>query len=127
MIRSLETTLSLIPLMWVFTYKVDLDSFFARCRSRIIVWGDLQEEDSIISTYISTLIARTFRIIAALAAYFDLKIKQYDVINAFVNAKRDLDSVLVACQLLDGFKVLGMCTLINRALYGLRDSPALWY
>jgi hypothetical protein len=125
MIRSLETTLSLIPLMWVFIYKVDLDGFLARCRSRIIVRGDLQEEDSIISTYISTLIARTFRIAAALATYFDLEIKQYNVINAFVNAKRDLDSVLVACQLPDGFKVLGICALIDRALYSLRDSPTL--
>jgi hypothetical protein len=57
----------------------------------------LQEEDLVISIYASTLIARTFRITAALAAHFDLEFKQYNIINAFINAKRDLDSVLVAC------------------------------
>jgi hypothetical protein len=40
-------------------------------------------------------IARTFKIIIALATYFNLKIKQYNVINIFINIKRDLDSVLV--------------------------------
>jgi sRNA-binding regulator protein Hfq len=44
----------------------------------------------------------------AIAAYFDLKAKQYDVINAFINAQRDLESALVTCHLLDGFKREGM-------------------
>jgi hypothetical protein len=61
--------------MWVFIYKVNLYSFLAYYYSKIIIQGDLQEEDLIISTYAFTLIAWTFKIIAALATYFDLKIK----------------------------------------------------
>jgi len=60
-----------------------------------------------------------------LAARFDLEIKQFDVINVFVNVKRDQRSALVACKLPDGFKALGMCVEVDRALYGMRDSPAL--
>ncbi len=73
------------------------------------------------------LAARSFRIAIAIAAHFDLEIKQFNVINAFINANRPSNSALVACQLPDGFKQLGMCVEVDRALYGLKDSPALWY
>ena len=56
----------------------------------------MQEEQSILLTYIVTLITRSFRIFIAIIAYFDLEIKQFDVINAFVNAKRLVNSLLVA-------------------------------
>jgi hypothetical protein len=56
----------------------------------------LQEEQSILLTYIAILIARLFRIFIAIIAYFDLKIKQFDIINAFANAKRLVNSLLIA-------------------------------
>ena len=61
----------------------------------------------------------------ALAAQFDLEVKQFDVVNAFVNAKRDERSALVSCYLPDGWKRLGIVVEIDRALYSLRDSLAL--
>jgi hypothetical protein len=85
----------------------------------------LQEEQLILLTYIAILIARLFQIFIAIIAYFNLKIKQFDVINAFANAKRLVSSLLVACQLLDGFKILKICAKIDRALYKLKDSLAL--
>lgn len=33
----------------------------------------------------------------------------------------------VTCYLPDGFKQLGKCVELLRALYGLRDSPQLWF
>ena len=126
-VPSEETQGNHLPLMWVFTYKVDSDGHIIRCRSRIVVRGDLQDEQTIVSTYAATLAARSFRISMALAAHFDLEIKQYDVVNAFINAKRDPRSERVVCSLPDGFKKPGYCVEIDRALYGMRDSPALWY
>jgi len=116
-----------IPLKWVFTYKVDSSGFLMRCRSRIVVRGDLQDDDTILSTYAATLAARSFRVASALAAHFDLEIDQYDVVNAFVNAKRSSEGSPVVCLLPDGFKIPGKVCELDRALYGLRDSPALWY
>ena len=110
---------------WVFDYKVDSSGFLIRCRSRIVVRGNLQEDDSILSTYVATLASRTFRIMAALAARFDLEMKQYDIVTAFLNATRSGDAKPVVCALPDGFKKPGFCALVDRALYGLRDSPAL--
>ena len=49
-----------LPLKWVFTYKVDVNGFLTRCRSCIVVRGDLQEESTILSIYVATLAARSF-------------------------------------------------------------------
>jgi hypothetical protein len=34
---------------------------------------------------------------------------------------------MVVCKLPDGFKVPGYIIEVDRALYGLRDSPTLWF
>jgi hypothetical protein len=53
--------------------------------------------------------------------------KQFDVVNVFINIERDSNGPKVVVKLLDGFKQLGYVAEVERALYGLRDSPALWY
>jgi hypothetical protein len=65
------------------------------------------------STYITTLITCLFRVIIAIAAYFDLKIKQFNIINIFVNTKKDSHSVLIAYKLLDRFKQPKIYVKIN--------------
>jgi hypothetical protein len=50
------------------------------------------------------LIARLFRITSTLATYFDLEIKQFDIVNIFINTKRDTRSTLVATHLPNNFK-----------------------
>jgi hypothetical protein len=76
-------------------------------------------------TYVATLALRSFRIGTAIAAYFDLEIKQFDVINTFINAVRSSELSLVIYKLPLGFKKLGYVAKVNRALYGLRDSLIL--
>jgi hypothetical protein len=43
------------------------------------------------------LIIYSFYIIAAIVVYFDLEIKQFDIVNIFINIKHLLGSILVAC------------------------------
>jgi hypothetical protein len=76
-------------------------------------------------TYAATLALKLFKIIVAIIAYFNLKIKQYDVINAFINAIRSSDLLLVIYKLPFSFKVLKYIIKVDRALYSLRDSLAL--
>ena len=64
-------------------------------------------------TYIATLVAYLFQIFIAIITYFNLKIKQFNIINAFANAKGLVNSLLVIYQLLNSFKILEMCTKIN--------------
>ena len=57
--------------------------------------GDLQEEESILSTYTTILAACSFKVRVVIVAYFDLEIKQFDIINTFVNTRYNIYSMLV--------------------------------
>jgi hypothetical protein len=58
----------------------------------------------------------------ALAARWDLEIRQLDAINAFPNSELDEE---VYIELSDGFKLSGKVGRLLQALYGLRRSPLL--
>lgn len=111
-----------LPLTWVFKYKFDTDGYLTKFKARICVRGDLQATEQ--ETYAATLAARTFRALMAISAAFDLEIRQYDAVNAFVNS--DLDEE-IHCYCPDGFSIPGMVWRLRKALYGLKRSPLLWY
>jgi hypothetical protein len=70
-------------------------------------------------------VLRLFRIGATIIAYFDLEIKQFDVVNAFINAIYSSKLLLVIYKLPLSFKKLGYVAKVNRALYSLCDSLIL--
>ena len=111
-----------LPLMWVFTYKFDPDGFLVKYKARLVVRGDL-EEVSAEDVYASTLAIKIFRCLMALTSAFGLRTRQFDAINAFLNAKADR---VIHVYMPDGFVIEGKCLLLVRALYGLRKSPLLW-
>jgi hypothetical protein len=108
-----------LPLMWVFKYKLNTDRYLTKFKARLCVRGDLQSTQQ--ETYAATLAARTFR---ALMAAFDLETVQYDAVNAFVNSKINDD---IYCYAPEGYESLCSCWRLLRALYGLKQSPLLWY
>jgi hypothetical protein len=116
------TDSSPLPLKWVPKYKFDADGFLDSFKMRLCARGDLQQTDD--DTYAATLAAQTFRVIMALVAAFDLDTRQYDAINAFVNA---LLRPPIYCKAPPGFDKTGFILLVRRALYGLKISPNLWY
>ena len=113
----------LLPLTWVFKYKLDSDGFLVKYKARLCARGDLHHTEQ--DTYAATLAAQTLRSVMALVAAFDLETQQYDVVNAFVNSELETP---IACHYPEGF-LPNDCTqtlLIRRALYGLPESPLLW-
>jgi Reverse transcriptase (RNA-dependent DNA polymerase) len=60
----------------------------------------------------------------ATSAAFDLEIRQFDAINAFVNSKLNED---IYCYSPEGYQRAGSCCHLLRALYGLKQSPQLWF
>ncbi|CCE34838.1 uncharacterized protein CPUR_08777 [Claviceps purpurea 20.1] len=116
-----------IPLKWVFQYKFNEKGILVRCKARLCVRGDLQEKSTIERTYAATLAAHAFRIFIALAARFDLDISQFDVKNAFTHATRGKDAEPIICELPEGFKIPECVVLLLKALYGLRESPQMWF
>jgi hypothetical protein len=67
------------------------------------------------------LALRLFKIGITITAYFNLEVKQHDVINAFIYASRQSDRPPMP----DGFPILGMLIEVKQALYSLVDSPLL--
>jgi hypothetical protein len=60
----------------------------------------------------------------ACAAQYDLKCKQYNMIEAFLNAIRQNSEKLYA-ELPTGYKKPGKCIEILKAIYELKDSLLL--
>jgi hypothetical protein len=61
----------------------------------------------------------------AITAYFDLEVKQHDIINAFIYASRQLNRPPMTCYMPDGFPMPGILVKVKQALYSLVDSPSL--
>jgi hypothetical protein len=57
-------------------------------------------------TYAATLAAKTFRVLIVITAVFDLEIKQYDAVSAFINNKID-EEIFTEC--FEDFFKLGYC------------------
>jgi hypothetical protein len=114
-----------IPLMWVFTYKFDEAGYLKRFKARVVARGDLRpvtREDN----YAATLTSKTFRVVCALIASADLEAEQWDVVSAFLNSPiPDDQEIYVGFP--DGFMNQGCALRLHRALYGLRQSPKLWF
>ncbi|KAL2114802.1 hypothetical protein VTJ04DRAFT_2111 [Mycothermus thermophilus] len=114
----------ILPLKWVFTYKLDEEGNVERCKARLCVRGDLQPHSSLETTYAATLAARSFRLMMAIAAFFDLETEQFDVKQAFLYS--DIDQP-VYVKFPDGYEENGYCLRVEKGLYGLREAPYLWY
>lgn len=120
---SRVTKSQVLECMWVYVYKFDKHGRFQKCKARIVVRGDQQAKSIHEETYAATLAARSFRTLMAIAARFDLELLQYDAVNAFVNAKLDKD---VYMRMPPGHRKPGTILKLQKALYGLRESPLLW-
>jgi hypothetical protein len=117
---------------WVFKVKLDKNGGIARYKSRWVARGFTQiagiDYDE---TYAAVAKPVSIRILMAIVAYYNLECKQYDIITAFLNTMIGDRKIYVEQP--HGFKVDNHNTsqplvcLLLRALYGLKQSPLLWY
>ncbi|CAI5471529.1 unnamed protein product [Closterium sp. Yama58-4] len=111
---------------WVLTTKYHIDDTIEREKARLVVKGftqvygaDYDETYAPVSSYV------TLRIFLSIVAVFDLNLMQLDMKNAFLQSK--LDRVLYMYQpdyFNDG---TGRVCKLLKSLYGLKQSPLLWY
>ncbi len=113
---------SRIFLIWVFKYKFDIDDYLKKFKTRLCVRDDLQSIDQ--NTYATTLTAKTFRALMIISTAFDLKIWQYDVVNAFIN--NEIDEKLYNEKSNEFFR-FDYCWRLNKILYELKQVSILWY
>jgi hypothetical protein len=113
----------ILSCMWVYVYKFNKHGRLQKCKARLVVRGDQQTRNELQDTYAATLAGRSFRTFMAIAARFDLELKQYDAVNAFMNAQLETP---VYMRMPPGYRENGKVYRLNKALYGLRISPLLW-
>src|SRR5437667_9240596 len=83
-----STHVKVLPLTWVFKYKFDDDGLVTKFKAHICIRGDLQFRNND-DTYAAPLATRSFRLLMALTAKFDLESRQLDAVNAFTNGPLD--------------------------------------
>lgn len=115
---------------WVFTLKADSEGRPTLFKARWVARGFTQRFGiDYDETYASVTKPATVKIMLALVAKFDMECKQYGLITAFLNALIEKHRIFV--EMPHGFeqydgKVQKIC-LLKRVLYGLKQSPLLWY
>ena len=110
---------------WVFKLKRDVNGKIVRFKARWVVKGYLQQYGvDFDQTFASVVKPMAFRLLFALAAHHDLDIEQLDRVTAFLNGLIDQ---LIYVHMPKGYDTAGMVCRLNKALYGLEQSPRLWY
>ena len=124
---------SLITGKWVLKYKRGPNNKVLKWKARWVARGFTQRYGiDYKETFASVIRAATFRVIFALAAYFDLEIEQLDVQTAFLYS--DLEEIIFVEQPHDFEEgprdKNGKPTLVwrvKKGLYGLKQSPRQWF
>jgi hypothetical protein len=113
---------SRILLIWVFKYKFDIDDYLKKFKTRLCIRDDLQSTNQ--NTYATTFAAKTFHALMIISTAFDLKIWQYDAVNAFINS--EIDEELYSENSNEFFR-FNYCWKLNKTLYELKQISILWY
>lgn len=89
-----------------------------------MVRGGQQRNITTHDTHRAMLAGKSFRLLIAIVVHKDLELRQFDVKDVFVHTSLDRD---VLMQMPYGYQRPGTILTVNKALYGLQISPALWY
>ena len=121
-----------ISCRWVFDAKI-ADFMVAVWKARLVARGFEQVEgEDFFDWYFGAVRPSTVRFFFAVSAHYGLRVYQADVCTAYLNAS--LDDVVVYMEQPEGFERKGpngeherdtVC-LLQRALYGLRQSARQW-
>ena len=88
----------------MFKYKFDIDDYLIKFKTRLCVRENMQPTYK--KTYTAILTARIFRAVMAIATTFDMKIYQFDAVNAFINSRLNEE---VFCECSKGFRQPNRC------------------
>ena len=109
---------------WTYKIKRDEKGNVSRYKARWVVKGYEQRFGiDYDQTFAGVAKNSAWKVVLSLAAQLDLEIEQMDVITAFLQG--DIDEV-IHVEFPHGYEVEGQVCRLNRALYGLKQSPRLW-
>jgi hypothetical protein len=118
----------LVSCKWVFKVKHNADGGVERYKARLVARGFTQTEGiDYHETYSPVVKMTSIRVLLSIVAIHDLELHQMDVKTAFLNGHLEEE---IYMHQPEGFIKPGeehlVCKL-NRTLYGLKQSPRVWY
>ncbi len=114
--------------IWVYEVKRDVDGNVARFKARWVVKRYLQQfEVDFDQTCAAIAKPMAFRVLFAIAAFFDLDIDQMDVKTAFLYGLIDQLVYVEIPKGTESEENRNMVYRLLKALYGLKQSSRFWY
>ena len=113
----------ILDCMWVYVYKFMKKKMLTKCKTCLVVWDNQQVKSNFTDIYTVTLAVCFFCVFMTLAAQFDLKLTQYDIINIFVHANLN---ETVFMKMSDEYWKTDHILKLNKILYRLQRFSLLW-
>ena len=94
-----------------------------KCKTCLVMQDNQQVKSNFISIYIVILAAYFFHVFMILAAQFDLKLTQYNIINIFMHANLN---EIIFMKMSDKYQKIDHILKLNKTLYRLQKFSLLW-
>ena len=117
-----------IPCKWVFKTKFAGDGTVERYKARLVAGGHRQDTSLILEEDVFAPVSRfaSLRMVLALAALQDMHMHSLDISNAFLNGKLE-EPIYMKQPAMFQSSNPGQVCILQRTLYGLKESPKAWY
>ena len=116
--------ITILPRKWAFALKADDQGYITQYRARCVVCGNCQRPGrDFDENYAPVATDQGVKLFYNAVALESLKVRQFDVVTAYLNAQIYNREVYV--RMPTGFSEQGKVCLLLQALYGLRQAAFL--
>ncbi|KAG7528001.1 Reverse transcriptase RNA-dependent DNA polymerase [Arabidopsis thaliana x Arabidopsis arenosa] len=113
---------------WVFTIKYKSDGEIERYKARLVARGFTQKYgEDYLDTFAPVAKLHTVRVVLSLATNLEWDLWQMDVKNAFLQGELEEEVYMRPPPGLEDKEAPGKVLKLNKAIYGLKQSPRAWY
>ena len=116
-----------IPILELFTRKVDSLTGENICKCRFVARGDLERSSDVRDLYSPVASVEVTRLIVAISAYYKCKLRQADVTSAFLHGTLNGRIYVELPEKLKHEHGESKCWSTRKSLYGLNDAPLAWH
>ena len=122
-------SVKVLPSMIILKLKRDENGRPARFKGRLVALGNMQSDLTLLmDLYAPVICIELVRALLSVAQVKGWAIRQIDFKGAFLNAYLDKgEEIWIKLPDIPGTKFVGQIVKLIKSLYGLRQSPKLWY